>query len=180
LTGQTGPPGLGGGAPAGADAVVSPERREAIVRRWLDLTLRAYPDQTARFLRDTADPFHNPVGAALRKGLPLLVDHLTGGAERRPAEAALDEIVHIRAVQDFTPGEAVGFIFLAKRAVGEDPLAAGPGFDEFSRRVDELAMLAFDLYMRCREKLWEIRADAAKRQMYVPERMAAGRRATHR
>ena len=169
MAGRAGPP----GSPVGVAAGLPPEQREAMIRRWLDLTLRAYPDQTARFLRNTADPFQNPVGAALRNGIPILLDYLSGVGEQRAALAALDEIVHIRAVQDFTPGEAVGFVFLAREAVGEAPLpAAGP--DDFGRRVDELAMLAFDLYMRCREKLWEIRAGAARRQMYVAERMAAG------
>ena len=32
-------------------------------------------------------------------------------------------------------------------------------------RLDEMALLAFDVYMRCREKMYEIRANEAKNQV---------------
>ena len=35
----------------------------------------------------------------------------------------------------------------------------------FESRIDDVVLLAFDLYMGCREKIFEIRADQAKRQV---------------
>ena len=32
-------------------------------------------------------------------------------------------------------------------------------------RIDDLALLAFDIYMKCREKLYDIRANEAKNQV---------------
>ena len=32
-------------------------------------------------------------------------------------------------------------------------------------RIDDLALLAFDVYMNCREKLYEIKANEAKNQV---------------
>jgi hypothetical protein len=76
----------------------------------------------------------------------------------------LDDFVRIRAVQQFSPSHAVGFVFLVKRAVREhlsQDLTNAELWQEllvFESKVDNLALLSFDLYMQCREKLFEIRA----------------------
>lgn len=128
------------------------QEREAAAARWLELALASYPNQTSRFLRLEKDPFRNPVGQAFRKGLPALLDSvLDAGDEPRAAEA-LERIVKIRAVQEFTPSQAVGFVFLLRDVL------AGRGLDA---RIDALALKAFDAYMQCRDRLWEIRAREA-------------------
>lgn len=38
-------------------------------------------------------------------------------------------------------------------------------------RIDAMALVAFDLYMRCREQLYEIRANEARRRLFVLDRM---------
>jgi hypothetical protein len=37
-------------------------------------------------------------------------------------------------------------------------------------RIDEMALLAFDLYMRCREQLYRIRAGEARRRASLQQR----------
>ena len=39
-----------------------------------------------------------------------------------------------------------------------------------------MALLAFDLFMKCREKIYEIQAEEAKRRVYVLERAQALKR----
>jgi hypothetical protein len=145
--------------------------RDAVVREWLARVLRAYPEQTSRFLLRESDRFRNPVGHALREGLPLLLDELTGGFDIARVTPVLDEIIHIRAVQDFSASEAVGFIFLVKPILREY-LTADATLEVFDRRIDEMALLAFDLYMQCREKAAQIRVDEARRRVYLLERTA--------
>ena len=83
----------------------------------------------------------------------------------------LDGIIRVRAVQDFTPSQAVSFIFslknvireeleleIKKRSLSDDLLA-------LEARIDRLALLAFDLFVNRREKLYKIRADEAKNQV---------------
>ena len=130
--------------------------RARIAREWLERTLETYPDETVRFLRGEKDRFRNPVGHALQEGLSILVEELFGAMDRARVTQALDGILRIRAVQDFTPSQAVGFVFLLKRVVA-DPALEG--------RIDELALAAFDIYMRCREQLYEIRAKEARRNL---------------
>jgi len=105
------------------------------------------------------------VGAALSRITDQLFDLLVDkDLLWEEAGRILDDFVRIRAVQQFSPSHAVGFVFLVKRAVREhlsQDLTNAELWQEllvFESKVDNLALLSFDLYMRCREKLFEIRA----------------------
>jgi hypothetical protein len=43
-------------------------------------------------------------------------------------------------------------------------------------RIDEMALLAFDVFMRCREQLYEVRANEARRRLSILERAHEKRR----
>ena len=81
----------------------------------------------------------------------------------------LDGIVRIRSVQAMSPREAVGFVFLLKDVVRETlarEIGEG-GLDKelrtFEDRVDRVALMAFETYMRCREDLFNIRIRSIQR-----------------
>ncbi|MBI4561117.1 MAG: RsbRD N-terminal domain-containing protein [Candidatus Rokubacteria bacterium] len=172
----------GDGARAGADGArplmgALAARKDALVSRWLARTLETYPERTARFLAQERDPFRNPVGQALKEALPGLLDELLGAMDAGRLAALLDGIVRIRAVQDFTAGQAVAFVFLLKRVI-RDALAheirqhaEGAELAAVEGRIDEMALLAFDQFMRCRERLYEIKAAQAGRSTALLARM---------
>jgi hypothetical protein len=151
----------------------SSAQRRTVVQQWLARTLRTYPEESSRFFGETGDPFRNPVGRVLREGLPVLFEELAGAFDRERAALALDEILRIRAVQDFTPSQAVGFLFLLKSILREELGGGSRSPEALDRRIDELALMAFDLYVHCREKTFEIRVNEARRRVYVMERAAA-------
>jgi RsbT co-antagonist protein rsbRD N-terminal domain len=133
-----------------------------LVEQWFAQTLESYPQLTARFLATEKDPFRNPVGHALRDGMMVLVQELLGGMDREQVTRALDEIMHIRVVQDFTPSQAVGFVFLVRAILlGTNP----PRPAMVGARVDQLALMAFDQYMKCREHIAQVRVNEAGRNM---------------
>ncbi len=74
-------------------------------------------------------------------------------------------------MQDFSPSQAVAFIFLLKRVIREELESEIPEnqlFDELmiiDSRIDDMALLGFDIYMGCREKIYEIRAKEAKNRV---------------
>jgi hypothetical protein len=152
-------------------------KRGAIVEEWLARTLQSYPEHTSTFLSREKDPFKNPVGHTLAEALPALFDRLVEGADAATLSRSLDPIVRMRAVQDFSAGQAVAFIFLLKRVLrealgGEKRGGAGSeGLAALEARIDEMALLAFDLFMQCRERLYEIRAKEAKRRLFVLDRI---------
>jgi hypothetical protein len=106
-----------------------------------------------------------------------------GILDNRPAEemrGALDGVVRIRAVQDLSPSEGIGFVFLLKQAIGEvlqgsdAVLSGGGGLAELHRRIDRLALEAFDLFVHCRETIYDLRVrEIRSRTSTLIERLVA-------
>lgn len=139
--------------------------------QWLARTLGTYPFLTSRYLLEEKDRFRNPVGHALREALPTLVDELLGGMSLDRITPALDQIVKMRAVQGFTASQAVGFV-LALRDVlrHESPEDLTLAVEQ---RIDQMTLLAFDLFVKCWETMEHIRASEARRGVYVLDRVKA-------
>ncbi len=145
--------------------------REAIAGEWTERVLRAYPVETAAFLASEQDPFRNPVGHTLRQALAILLDELLLGMDRERVTAALDSIVQVRAVQDFTPGQALEFLFQLKPILAQ--FAPEANLEQIGTRIDEMALMAFDLYVKYRERMFEARSNEVKRRVYVLEKRIA-------
>jgi len=149
------------------------QERAAILERWFQLILETYPADSSRFLKQEKDRFTNPVGYTVSQEIKTLYDELLQGTNTDKVATCLDNIIRIRSVQDFLPSQAIAFIFLLKTAVREKlatEIEEKGAFEEllkFESRIDKLALLALDTYMKCREKLFEIRVDEVKaeRQM---------------
>ena len=152
--------------------------RPAILQRWRDLLLSSYAPDASRFFREQRDPFANPVGSAISQSLAGVFDELLGEARAEALVPLLDDLIRIRAVQDFSPSQAVGFVFELKRAVREQlaGVETPPWSElmEFEGRIDRLALLAFDLYLQCREQIFQIRVKEAK--AWSESALAAGER----
>jgi len=144
-------------------------KKQDILKSWFQATVESYPADTARFLKNQKDPFANPVGQTTYHSLEMLVDTLITGAGRDVMQKALDPILRIRAVQTFTPSKAIGFIFSLKTILRQhlgdtaDGSAARDGFD---RQIDEMAMTAFDIFVACREKIFELKANESRKQFF--------------
>ena len=142
------------------------KNRTIILQRWFELTLNTYPADSRKFLKRQTDRFANPVGASISEGMEEIYERLLKSGDSEPHEFAtcLDKIVRIRAVQDFSPANAVGFVFLLKTAI-RDALAKEIREDRLfeqllkvESRIDQLALLSFNIYMHCREQLFQIKA----------------------
>jgi hypothetical protein len=150
---------------------VPSERKRAVAREWLALTLQTYPSQSTQFLLHETDRFRNPVGQTLKDGFPLLVDQLFGDMNSGAVRQALEGIVRIRAVQNFSAREAVGFIFLLKQILQPELSVGGAMGLELDRRVDEMVLAAFDLYVQCRGQISDIQVNEARRRVALLERI---------
>jgi hypothetical protein len=151
-------------------------KREAVLERWFRAVLATYPEETARFLAGGADPFANPVGHTVRDGLARLYDRFLADVPAAELSSAIDGIVRIRAVQEFTPSAAVGFVYTLRGILREE--LAGAEIDPAGRAalengVDRLALVAFDVYMQCREKIFEIRVREIKESQLLAARLGA-------
>jgi len=152
--------------------VLLPHRAEAL-ERWRGLVFDSYPEEAVRFFRKEKDGFKNPVGQSLHRATEAIFDGALLGRDAEGVPEALEAIVRIRAVQEFSPSEAIAFVFLLKHAVREvleGVSADGPPAGALSgleSRVDSLALAAFETYTRCREELFEIRLRSSQRRVAV-------------
>ncbi|MBR9979545.1 MAG: RsbRD N-terminal domain-containing protein [Desulfatitalea sp.] len=146
-------------------------KQDAIVDKWFARVIDTYPAETARFLRRQKDPFANPVGQTTFQNLATLVAMLDSDWDPEKARAALDPIMRIRAIQDFSPAQATGFVFDLKQVIrGMMASPMDPGRIEnlvaLDQRIDELILIAFDIFMLCREKIYELKANEMKNTTY--------------
>ncbi|MFY9725277.1 MAG: RsbRD N-terminal domain-containing protein [Bryobacteraceae bacterium] len=147
------------------------QSKENIVEVWLWRVLRSYPFQSAEFLAMERDPFRNPVGSTVRRALGILLDELLRDMDRTRTTGALDSVMQIRAIQDLLPSRAVEFLFQLRGILR--PQITGPEREILDGRIDELALLAFDLYVKYRERTYQAKANEARRRVYVLQRRLA-------
>lgn len=146
------------------------QRREELVELWFQQVLATYPPDTARFLSGESDRIANPVGQTILPALDRILEAFLSGRGGEDLSAPLDDVVRIRAVQQFEPSRAVCFVRDLKRLLrAQRPaLPGGGGTDEEWRRledrIDDLQLQAFDNFMECREMLYDIRARELRAQ----------------
>ena len=147
------------------------EKKRAILGRWLDMIFESYPPETSIFLKKEKDRFDNPVGYRISEGLEGLYHALIQEMEREEVLNYLDEIIRIRALQKFSPSQALAFIFLLKTIIrqelGQEIRQENLEAEvlELESRIDGLALLGMDVYTQRREKLNEIKTDEMKRSI---------------
>lgn len=149
------------------------EKKAVILKKWFDAVADTYAEQTAGFLKKQKAQFTNPVGYSLAEGLEGLYDSLLQGMIPEKVKLFLDGIIRIRAIQEFTPSEAVAFIFqlkkVARQELGAEVLQQ-QGMTEallsFDSAIDDLALFSFDIYMQCREKIYELKANEARNMTF--------------
>jgi hypothetical protein len=141
------------------DALTS--KKKEILSLWIDRTLDSYT--SPGFFKASKDPFANPVGSNISTGLTTLFELLLTNADPQAYAKPLDQVVRIRAVQDFTPAQAVApFLelkWVVKQVFSKDkvtqPLLST--LDALDCEIDRIALTAFNIYSECREQLYKNR-----------------------
>ncbi len=155
-------------------------RRDMAVQQWTDAVFATYPFETSGFIRTKSDQFANPVGHATRVAGAAIYDAITGqDVDMDKVHAAVADLIRVRAVQDIKPELALGVLYLYKKVLRglllPDMLAAGR-FQEFLDmldRLDSLCLLAFNMYLADREKIYAERVAQQRREGSQIKRWAA-------
>ncbi len=147
------------------------QKRVGILKKWLNLMFESYPPETSRFLKREKDRFDNPVAYEFRQGIEGIYEALLSGMDTDRLFPFLDQVIRIRAVQDISPSQAIAFVFLLKKVIRDEleKEAWGNGVAEdlleLESRIDGLALLSFDVYMKRREIFYQLRVDEVKRRV---------------
>ncbi len=173
--------------------------RTELLEEWLAAVLGGYPPEAARQMTRDRDPFRNPSGHLLRQNLAVLLEAVLREKGHPDAARALEDLVRLRAVQDFTASQAVAFLLPLKPILAKAIAVGHPAVSEivsppalgrassaatacrsrdrcgtvYDDRIDQLVLLASDLYVNCREKMHELRANEARRRTWLFDRIGA-------
>ena len=148
------------------------KKKKPILERWFNLIIETYPPETTQFLKSQKDRFANPVGATIFQGIEGIFDQFLQESESEKISAFLDNVIRIRAVQDFTASQALVFIFHLKKVIREElrnEIREKGLSDEMlalESAIDDLALLSFDIFMECREQVYELKANEVKNMTF--------------
>lgn len=145
------------------------QRKSIILEKWFQVIVDTYPSDAANFLKLKKDKFQNPVGQTILEEIENLFDELIEQMDKEKINVSIENIMRIRAVQDFSPSEAVSFLFQLKKTIVSEINVQIPTeniiseFLEIESRIDQLALIAFEYYSKSREKIYEIRIKEIKK-----------------
>lgn len=149
------------------------KHKSTLISRWVEAIVKTYPPETAKFLKNKKDQYHNPVGHTILAETQNLFDQVLEGVDREKTTPFLDRIIRIRAIQEFTPSQAISFVFSLKYIIRK---IVGPEIDtdaldqelvDLEATLDFMALVAFDIYMSCREQVYDIKAKEVQQNAYL-------------
>ncbi len=148
------------------------EKKPVVLKQWFNLILETYPEESTSFLKSQNSQSRNPVTQPIFEGIEGIYDGLVNEADAGKLNVYLDNIIRVRAIQDFSPSEAVSFIFSLKQVIRKEleiEICDQKLFEELlalESKIDSLANTCFEIYMKCREKLYEIKANEVRNWTY--------------
>jgi hypothetical protein len=148
------------------------KEKAVILKKWLAAIFDTYPAGTANFIQGEGDMFANPVGYTISYGAGQLLDGLIRGEDPRALQGCLEKIIRIRAVQDFTPSQAVGFMIDLKTVIRGEAIGGVTKYglldelDALEMKIDRLASLSVEQYASIKDQIREL---AAKESLKADE-----------
>ena len=132
------------------------KNRDKIAQEWKNGYLQIRLGNTVIKSSNTGQ-FTNPVHFTISTALDKILDGLLENTET--ADKTLDDIVRIKAVQQDSPSQTMAFFPQLKNIVRElvKKQDAEKELLEFEAKIDELTFRAFDIYMGCREQIYNIK-----------------------
>ena len=143
------------------------EKKKQILEKWESSILSTYEPDAFRIFKQQKDQFANPIGHKVRIGLNELFDVLCDTSDEAVRTPDLEELIKLRAVQEFSASDAVSFVFKLKEIVREELKKGDVAsfYNEwlaFDARIDAAALVIFDMFMRNREQINRVRINEFK------------------
>jgi hypothetical protein len=139
------------------------KNKSAILQKWLAAICDTYPAGTAEFINGNNDMFANPAGHTITANAEHILEGLIRGDDTVSLSACLGPIIRIRAVQDFTPVQAVSFInSLSTVIIGQlkAEILRHSLWDEWEvlqASIDDLTLRSYGIYAEMKERIQHIR-----------------------
>ena len=139
-------------------------KKTFIIKKWFEQVMNGYAPDTAMFFKMQKDAFANPVGTTTSTVLEALFDAILEKKDADTITTIVDPLIRVRAVQNFSPSQAVGVILILKqteRDVLKNEITdiSLNDFFSFENEIDKAALIGFNIFMACREKIYNLRTN---------------------
>lgn len=131
---------------------------DSIIEAWFLKAIEIYPQSVRDGMTRMTDRFRNPAAFGLRESLATLVKEMAGEMKIDAITAALDGIVRLRAVQEYTPESALAFAPRLGDVIREQHAEAL--FPNVEQRICLLVDCALEQYAACRKEIAQVRSRA--------------------
>ncbi|MBF0520458.1 MAG: RsbRD N-terminal domain-containing protein, partial [Nitrospirae bacterium] len=145
------------------------KERNNLLNGWFTLIIQTYPPESKAFLEKKNEPFSNPIGHSILVSIEGVLEELLNNMVQERIIVLLNDMIRVRAVQDCNPSEAISFIFLLKQALRSVTKSYIKGdqlvkeISAFEDTIDKLSLISFDIFMKCREDIFNLRVNEMKR-----------------
>ncbi len=128
-----------------------------------------YSPEAVSSFRRKVDPFENPIGSTFGRSASIIADGIASGMPPKAFRQTFDDMIRIRAVQGISPSEVMSFLFAVRKALSA--VTAGRGDDylsvsdlvEINEWIDGAIALCMDIYMECRENIFNLKVMEIKK-----------------
>lgn len=148
------------------------EKKQSLAKKWFSVIIDTYSADSKAFFINNKDPFANPVGNTIKWNIDQLTyEVLLATFNRDNIKDALEPIIRIRAVQEFSASRALAFIFAFKNIFRKETSAllntvGGRSYIELvESNIDDTMLEAIDIYASCRHKLYTLRINESKKNV---------------
>jgi len=141
-------------------AVIAKHKND-IIKKWHLAIIETYPNQSRKHFLGNKNKFSNPVGYTIENSLPAIVEAVINKSLTDEAKKSLDDIIKIRAVQDFKPADALNFVF-GLRAIIISEIFDDIDFKDFLKLEKIFHLIveyAINSYVNDKERIFEIKAN---------------------
>ena len=147
-------------------------KKSSIINKWFEFVTDTYAPDAALFFKNQRDGFLNPVGGTTRDILEKLFEAILEKADADGIAVTLEPLIKIRAVQNFSPSQAVGFLFVLKTIIRKELKKELKKINpeelvSIDTRIDSLALIGFDIFMQCREKIYDLKTNTERSKIYT-------------
>ena len=148
------------------------KKKSSIVKKWFDFVIDTYAPDAALFFKNQRDDHLNPVGGTTRKILETLFETLLENVDTASIAVTMEPLIKIRAVQNFSPSQAVGFLFFLKKLIRKElknelKHIHPRELELIDTKIDSLALIGFDIFVQCREKIYDLRTHTERSKIYT-------------
>jgi hypothetical protein len=142
--------------------------KQSILAKWQTFALSNHENLELIKASKNQGRFSNPAAYVTEKNTGKIFDWLINDENNVDIMNPLEEICRLRAVQNMKPSQALKFIPVLKQIIRDEMrevIASERDEDlrELDKRIDEITLLAFDIYSDCRDRINQIKINEMKR-----------------